>query len=218
MPTVNHFFNTNSIKIGYKLFLPKEYNNQNLEPFPLIMFLHGIKKRGNDLSLLEGYGLIHIAEQDADFRYIVVAPQCPSDTYWSENRTYLLELLDEVIRDYSVDQRRIYLTGFSMGGHGAWDLAAKTKDIFAAAAPIAGWYETGEAVNLTSIPIWAFHGEEDDVVPISSSESMINAIMDIGGKPRFTRYPELDHRHIVMFETYTNPELYAWFESNKKKI
>lgn len=218
MPTTNHFCNSSRFKMGYKLFLPKDHNKQNNKPLPLIMFLHGIKKRGNDLSLLDGYGLIHIAEQNAEFRYIVVAPQCPADTYWSENRTYLLEILEEVIREYLVDRKRIFLTGFSMGGHGAFDLAAKTKDIFAAVAPIAGWYKVNEAMNLTSIPIWAFHGEEDDVVPISASESMIHAIIDQGGNPRFTRYPGLDHSHVVMFETYRNPELYTWFENNKKKL
>ncbi len=218
MSTTNQSFSKNSIKMGYKLFVPVEYEKLKNDSFPLFLFLHGIKKRGVDLSLLDGYGLLNVAEQTAGFSYIVAAPQCPADTYWPENRMTVMELLDEVIRNYRVDQSRIYLTGFSMGGNGVWDLAAKTKGIFAAAVPIAGWYETSEVGHLTSTPIWVFHGEDDDIVPISASESMVNAIMGIGGEPKFTRYPGLDHSHSVMIETYTNPELYIWLESHKKII
>ncbi|WP_186438501.1 dienelactone hydrolase family protein [Cohnella terricola] len=216
MPTTNHLFKSDIQEMGYKLFLPNGYVGNKNEFFPLILFLHGIKRRGNDLSLLDGYGLMQIAEQDPGFNYIVITPQCPINTFWPENHLILVELVNRLIREYRVDQSRIYLTGFSMGGNGVWDLAAKTRGLFAAAVPIAGWYESNEAQNLTHIPIWVFHGEKDDVVPVSYSESMVNAIKRIDGDIKFTRYSDFDHSHNVMKETFTNPELYSWLEMNKK--
>ena len=182
MPLTNHNFKNDKFSIGYKLFLPDEYGKIENELYPIIIFLHGVKKRGNDLSLLDDYGLLRITEQKKDFSYIVLAPQCPEDSYWPNNRLAVMKLLEEFLRNYQVDHDRIYLTGFSMGGYGVWD----------------------------------FHGEDDDVVSISGSESMISAIVELGGSPKFTRYPGYDHDHKIMYDTYSNPELYAWFESNKR--
>ncbi|GIQ69665.1 hypothetical protein XYCOK13_24890 [Xylanibacillus composti] len=165
--------------------------------------------------MLDDYGLIRVAEREAAYRYAVVAPQCPADLMWPDIRQSTLSILDAVIKKHAIDKGRVFLTGFSMGGNGVWDLAAKTNGIFAAAAPIAGWYNKDEAVHLTSIPIWAFHCEEDDVVPITETESMVQALTDHKGSPRFTRYQGFGHQHSVMYETYSNPALYTWFERNR---
>lgn len=217
MPVTDHHFQSKDRTIGYKLFVPNNYAKQTDAAYPLILFLHGIKMRGDDLQLLEDYGLIRVAKEAANFPYVVVAPQCPANTQWPDHRDRLLGLIEEIVRHYSIDRDRIYLTGFSMGGEGTWDLAAATENVFAAAAPIAGGYNPEAAASLTRIPIWAFHGEQDDVVPITDTIAIINAIKEIGGNPRFTVYPTMDHGHIVMFETYANPELYAWFERNHRK-
>lgn len=214
MSFTDHFYDFHDLRIGYKLSLPKTCD----EPLPLILFLHGMKKRGTDLRLLDDYGFIRVAKEDAEFQYVVVAPQCPEDKDWPEIRDHVLKILEEVISTHFVDRGRVFLTGFSMGGNGVWDLAANTNGVFAAAATIAGWYNTEEAKKLTSMPIWAFHGDEDDVVPVSATELIVHAIMDAGGTPRFTKYTGIGHQHTVMYVTYANPELYAWFESNRKTI
>jgi predicted peptidase len=216
MPVSNYYFTQEHSSMGFKLFLPNNYNDHEDQSFPLILFLHGIKRRGNDLSLLDDYGLLEVADQSVNFPYIVVAPQCPSDTYWPENRLIVLSLLNQILEKYQVDQNSIYLTGFSMGGNGVWDLAAKDEGLFAAAVPVSGWYEANAAIRLCTMPIWAFHGENDDIVSISSSETMVNAITEAGGAPLFTRYPGLTHN--VMHETYTNPQLYDWLMRNKKQF
>jgi len=218
MPSSNHKFKANAKEIGYKLFMPECYLENKDELFPLFLFLHGMKKRGNNLSLLDNYGLLQVAEDEPGFRYVILAPQCPEDTYWPENRICVLELLDRIIHDNRIDRNRIYVTGFSMGGNGTWDMAAYTEGIFAAAVPISGWYETEEAHQLTSIPIWVFHGELDDVVPISKSEVMVNTLKSMGNEPRFTRYVDLNHSHKVMKQAFTNPELYEWLERNRKAL
>ncbi|MCI3919450.1 dienelactone hydrolase family protein [Paenibacillus sp. TRM 82003] len=216
MTISNHLFVNSNTEMGYKMFVPPEYAEQGDDSYPLILFLHGIKKRGTDLSLLDHYGLLKIAEEAKDFPYLVLIPQCPLDTNWSHNRNTVLELLQAVIREFRVDERRIFITGFSMGANGVFDYVANTNQLFAAAVPIAGWCDNGMAKHLLDTSWWLFHGEIDDKVPVSGSESIANAMMNLGGNPRFTRYPDLDHDHKIMHVTYTNPELYEWLNGNKK--
>lgn len=98
----------------------------------------------------------------------MLAPQCPAFVYWPTVRYEVLALLGQVMTDYNVDEKKVYLTGFSMGGNGTWDLAAHYSDLFAAVVPLAGWYEK-EAVKNINTPVWVFHGEEDDTVSFSNS-------------------------------------------------
>lgn len=204
---------TKKAEIGYRLFKPNQYDSS--EKWPLFLFLHGIKKRGKDLSLLDNYGFLKHAEQRTDFPYFILAPQCPSFTFWPVVRNEVIELLNQVISQYNIDKNQVYLTGFSMGGNGVWDYAVHASDHFAAAIPIAGWYEK-EAAQSISIPVWAFHGANDDVVPVSGSTDMINAMKESGKDVLFTSYPGLKHGHEVMEITYSNPDLYDWLK--KKSV
>lgn len=204
-----------SVAIGYQIFLPAGYEENLDKSWPLILFLHGIKKRGDDLQLLDNYGLTWIADRKKDFPFIVLTPQCPSLSLWPLERDAVLALMDEIICTHRVDSERVYLTGFSMGGHGAWDLAAYAAERFAAVAPLAGWYYEENAVMLKDMPIWTFHGEEDDVVPVSRSRIMADAIEALEGNIKFTAYPGLNH--FIMDETYGNPELYQWMLIHKRK-
>lgn len=196
--------------IGYKLYIPNQYESS--ESWPLILFLHGIKKRGNDINQLDNYGLIRHAEASGDFPFFVLAPQCPSLSSWPVVRHEIIALLKQIMSEYSINKKQVYVTGFSMGGIGVWDLATWTSDIFAAAVPIAGRYER-EAAQLIDIPVWAFHGEEDDIVPIAGSIDMVTALQEAGKEINFTRYPGMKHEQEVMYMTYSNPELYSWLLS-----
>lgn len=215
MTITNHVFDkeiTIKAKIGYKLFVPQQYDS--IKSWPLIVFLHGIKKRGSDISVLDNYGLLKYAMNNPEFPFLVLAPQCPSNAYWPVVRNEVICLINQVQSDYSVDRRKVYVTGFSMGGNGAWDLAVYTSGIFSAAVPIAGWYEK-EAASLINIPVWAFHGEDDDVVPLSGSTDMVSAMKDTGKEVELTRYPGMKHEHEVMNITFSNPELYKWLLSKE---
>jgi predicted peptidase len=191
--------------IGYKLFVPNNYDPSRR--WPIILFLHGIKKRGSDLSLLDNYGLLKTAESTSDFEFIVVAPQCPAYSFWPSMRHEVLALLNQVMSNYNVDNNKVYLTGFSMGGNGVWDLATHYSKQFSAIVPLAGWYEK-EAVKHIQSPVWVFHGEEDDKVPISNSIELVNQLKGTDTEIQFTTYPGLSHS--IMDETYSNPELFKW--------
>jgi len=209
-----------AIQLKYLLFLPKGYDTGSSKRWPLILFLHGIGERGQDPWRVKVHGPPKVAEQLTDFPFIVVSPQCPPGGWWSNE--VLMTLLDEVIAKQAVDVDRIYLTGLSMGGFGAWSLALAFPERFAAVAPICGggnWHvamalDESQAAALKSLPFWAFHGDQDTSVGIEESERMVKGLQKFGCNIKFTIYPGVGHDSWT--ETYNNPELYKWFLTHSR--
>ncbi|MEH2262844.1 prolyl oligopeptidase family serine peptidase [Nostoc sp.] len=205
-PLQRHVTSTDSY--NYLLFLPDGDRNEIQQPLlPTILFLHGAGQRGYDLDDVRKHGIAKVVEQQPDFPFIVISPQCPRREYWNIER--LSTLLDEVIASCAVDPDRVYLTGLSMGGYGTWHLAAAQPERFAAIAPICGGGNPQAAGKLKNLPVWAFHGAKDNVVPLSESEIMVSALKVHDGNVKFTVYPEANHDSWT--QTYNNPELYEWF-------
>ncbi len=200
------------VRLNYLLFLPAGYNPNGAKRWPLILFLHGMGERGNtldDLELVKKHGIPKLVDQRPDFPFIAVSPQCPKRTFWDHEVESLNALLDEVIAAHAVDAHRVYLTGLSMGGFGAWALATAYPERFAAIAPICGGGDPETVCALKDVPVWVFHGAKDPVVPLSESEQMVAALKACGGDVRFTVYPDAEHDS--WSETYANPALYEWF-------
>ena len=206
-------------KLNYLLHLPEDYDASSSRLWPTILFLHGAGERGDELQKVLVHGPPKLAKQDPKFPFIVIAPQTPTGGRW--HATELIALLDNVIGDHQVDPKRVYLTGLSMGGYGSWELGAAHPARFAAIAPICGGGNTidirlARRVKdhpLKSLPVWAFHGAKDSVVPLSESERMIDAFKVIGNEDaRLTVYPEANHDSWT--KTYDNPKLYEWFLSH----
>ena len=204
---------TKTLSCKYLLFLPEGYGEKD-KRWPLMLFLHGAGERGNDLNKVKVHGPPKIVETKKDFPFILVSPQCPEGVWWNDKLDVLINLLDEIEAKYNVDTERIYLTGLSMGGFGTWALASKYPDRFAAAAPICGGGMMIMVPGLIKVPIWAFHGAKDNVVPVKESEEMVKMIKARGGDARLTIYPEAGHDSWT--ETYNNPELYEWFLKHRK--
>ena len=213
-----------TIKVDYVLFLPKGYASGDAKRWPLILFLHGAGERGTNVWKATTHGPSKFIEKHPDFPFIVVTPLCPSGAKWSDQ--VLLGLLDEIIATHAVDTNRIYLTGLSMGGYGTWSLATTFPERFAAVAPICGGEGTigavlslgdkSKATALKNLPIRAFHGGKDNVVPVEESERMVKFLQKVGVKDiKLTIYPEATHNSWT--QTYDNPELYDWFLAHKKK-
>lgn len=200
---------TKKVTLNYLLHVPQEYDPNADRKWPVILFLHGAGERGSDIEQVKVHGIARIAEQDPSFPFIAISPQCPENSDWARQKDGVVAALDEVMAAYNTDASRVYLTGLSMGGYGTWLLAADLPDRFAAAAPICGGGSWMDALRLTDMPIWAFHGAKDDVVPLSESEKMVQAVQNAGGSPKLTVYPEANHDSWT--ETYDNPELYEWF-------
>lgn len=204
---------TKDLSCNYLLFLPEDYGEKD-KRWPLMLFLHGAGERGNDLNKVKVHGPPKIVEKKKDFPFIVVSPQCPTGVWWNDKLDVLINLLDEIEAQYDVDAERVYLTGLSMGGFGTWALASKYPDRFAAAAPICGGGMMIMVPSLADMPIWAFHGAKDRVVPVKESEEMVKMIKDRGGNAKLTIYPEAGHDSWT--ETYNNPKLYEWFLKHRK--
>ena len=198
--------------INYLLYLPAGYGRDLVSQWPLILFLHGSEERGDDPVMVKEYGIPSWLDKRDDFPFIVVSPQCPTGLRWSP--AWINSLLDEVEAKLRVDDSRVYLTGFSMGGYGTWDTAAAYPDRFAAIAPIAGGGNEQLAGRLKDMPIWAFHGEQDVNVPVSESISMVEAVKPYSDEVKLTIYPDMTHD--VWTKTYQNADLYSWFLAHSK--
>jgi predicted peptidase len=198
------------VQLKYLLHLPKDYDQK--ESWPLLLFLHGIGERGDNLDRVKSHGPPKLIEAGKDFPFIVVSPQCPGDRWWKPED--LSALLDEIVGKYKVDKDRIYVTGLSMGGFGTWSLAAFSPDRFAALVPICGGGDPDTASKLAHVPIWVFHGAKDSVVPVKRSEEMVTALKKADGNVKFTVYPEAGHDSWT--EAYNSPELYDWLLQQKR--
>lgn len=199
--------------INYLLTLPVNYRPDGPRRWPLLLFLHGRGERGDNLELVKKEGLAQKLTTDADFPFVTLSPQCPPESDWSEQMETLSALLDAAIAEHAVDERRVYLTGLSMGGRGAWQLAARQPERFAAVAPICGRIPdaTGFLANIAVLketPIWVFHGAKDAVVPVENSEKLVAALKACGGDVRYTVYPDAGHNS--WSAAYGTPELYTW--------
>ncbi len=205
--------------LNYLFFMPRDTSAVVNGKYPLIISLHGIGERGNDLWRVKNEGLPKILDGKNTFPFIVVSPQCPSSTEWYYNggvQAKLNTLIDSVIARYPVDVKRIYLTGLSMGGIGTLDLAIRYPNRFAALLPIAFRIEDGwDLCAIKNIPMWAFHGEKDDIIPFSKAQTVINILTVCGSTPTFTSYPDLYHD--AWTRTYNNPAVYDWLLTKKKQ-
>ncbi len=198
---------TIKVSFNYLVYLPPGYE-QDKKEWPLVLFLHGAGERGEDLNFVKRNGPPMLVEQGKEFPFILISPQCPLGQRWDPLK--LTALLDDVEKIYRVDTTRVYLTGLSMGGEGVWRLVFAQPKRFAAIAPVCG--RSGsyylDACIIKDLPVWVFHGAKDDVVYISESERIVNALKNCGSNVRFTIYPEANHN--AWTETYNNDELYKW--------
>jgi len=201
---------TKTYKYDYLVILPDAY--KPTEALPLLLFLHGSGERGEDVQVVKTHGPFKKLQADR-IPMIIVAPQCPKGEWWTPE--VLSGLLSEVEKKYSVDPSRVYLTGLSMGGYGAWSLAAYEPERFAAVAPICGGGEPADARKLVGIPVWAFHGNKDTAVELTKGQAMIDGLKDAGGDPKFTIYEGVGHDSWT--QTYEDEEFYKWMFAQKRE-
>ena len=194
----------------YMQYVPVGYHGGKA---PVIIFLHGSGEAGSDVTRVMGPGPWEYARDHADFPFIILAPQQWHDEEWKPKQ--LKAWLDVAEARIPADRKRIYLTGLSLGGGGAWDWGMVQPRRFAAIAPVSGYSNLKTPCKLTGDHIWAFHGEIDDVVPIRDEEVLVSAAKACGIDVKYTIYPGGNHN--AWDATYANPDLYAWFLDHKKE-
>ncbi len=194
----------------FLLYPPEHYAEKPNQKWPFLLYLHSSDARSNDLQKLRQEGLPYVLRTGTKLPFIVVAPLCPPEEWWDSHWSLenLNVLLDEITEKHRVDTRRIYLTGWSMGGAGAWKLAGEYAPRFAAVAPISGRTQLKYVAPLHDTPIWAFHGADDPVVPASESQKLIDALQKSGGNARLTTFPNTGHD--AWRQVYTDPKVFEW--------
>ncbi|WEK59862.1 MAG: PHB depolymerase family esterase [Candidatus Microbacterium colombiense] len=200
--------------LRHLIHLPDDYDADPGRRWPLVLFLHGAGERGSDLDLAALHGPPMLADAGHEFPFILVTPQCAESSQWVTELSTLSVLLDEVVAEHRVDPHRVSVTGLSMGGFGTWSLAVRYPDRFAAIAPICGGLWLQSAAPIRHLPVWAFHGDADDVVPVAATEQIVDELRSLDADVRFTRYPGVGHDSWT--ETYDDPELYDWLLSHRR--
>lgn len=218
-----HPYTSEKSGLNFWLYLPASYGRDAQQKWPLIVSLHGGGGGGNNLDALLIGGLPKKLQPETDFPFIVISPQGSGEyEVWSKDEMInsLFVLLDEIQAQYSVDAQRIYLTGVSVGGEGTWEIGLRNPDRFAALVPVMGYYGYPFNVptnicDLKNVPIWAFHGNQDNVVPLEAEQSLVKALEACGGNVQLTVFPNAGHD--IENEVYANPELYKWLLSQTLK-
>lgn len=223
--------------LPYRLLLPDNYDVN--KKYPFILFLHGSGERGrdNELQLVHGSKLFLTDSMRKKYPAIVVFPQCPANSFWSNveikmnadsSRAFsfqssskptvamamLQELMQELKQHYLLDQKRMYVGGLSMGGMGTFEIVARNPKLFAAAFPICGGGDSTTAYKMKKVNWWIFHGAKDNVVLPSYSVQMVNALQQVKSKVKFTVYKEAGHNS--WDNAFAEPDLFKWLFSNKK--
>jgi len=219
----------------YQVYVPADY--QMKSSWPAILFLHGAGERGDDGLLQTNVGLgPAIRQNPSRYPAIVVFPQAPRDSQWvGAPADMAVAALTQTMREFHVDPSRVYLTGLSMGGHGTWYVAYRHPELFAAVVPICGWVRdfpqfrgsvpvvAGDSAavmqslvqRLAKVPIWIFHGEIDQVVPVNGSREPAAALKAASGDVRYAELLGLNHNS--WDATYASEEFTRWLFAQQRR-
>jgi len=210
-PTSGFFRETvryNGQERKFVVFLPEGYSPQ--KKYPAILFLHGFGGAGRDGLQQVSTGLgKYLASHYQSFNFIVVFPQTPWTWESREDQDLAIAALDEVQTRYSADPSRITLSGISLGGYGAWMLAARYPNRFCSVVVMSGLAEERVAPKLTTLPVWCFHYETDPFVGCSNSQRMVQLINAAGGHAKLTTVPGIGH---YVWDKVYGAELFDWMQ------
>jgi predicted peptidase len=221
---------TKCLNPEYLLFSAKNKGDQKPS---LLIYLHGGGGVGSDVTRLQGqaHALLEGIDKFKKGPCHVVVPQCSRTRKAGGRGTWEASDLDLLLKGLSAslefDSKRIYLTGNSMGGYGSWTWGGNSPQHFAAIAPVVGGIGPGGpkdvtteldqwAANLAKVPVYAFAGAKDKVVPAERSERMVNAIRKAGGKLAKIKVYQ-DQGHNARQVVYSSEEFYDWMFAKKRR-
>jgi len=228
---LNRRLELHGVTYRFQVYLPEEWRRDDRKQWPIVLALHGRGERGSEGMWQTQIGLPQaVRDHPERWPFIIVLPQCPLASYWTDPEMMALAMaaLDRETEEFHGDPERTYLTGLSLGGYGAWELARVYPHRWAAVAIVASgvfwsyvperWQEVatlpGEyARALGRTPVWLFHGADDPVVPPRESELMFGALKAAGGHVRFWLYQGL--KHDCWTRAYNEPELPRWLLAHR---
>jgi predicted peptidase len=210
----------------FEVFVPPGWSAQ--KKWPIILFLHGTGHRLEpDGKSKEGSVAERFLGYQNQKEAIVVFPRCFVDEYWTQPQvaTMALKALGAAAREFHGDAQRTYLVGLSMGGYGTWYIASQNPRKFAALVVVCGGIRTPSAVaipavntesdpyavtarHLRRVPVWIFHGDKDDTIPVAESRRMAEALQALGNQVRYTEYPGIKHNS--WDRAFAEPDFFPW--------
>jgi acetyl esterase/lipase len=230
---LNRILELHGAAYRYQVYLPEEWRRDDHRQWPVILFLHGRGERGSEGMWQTQSGLPQaVRDHPERLPFVIVMPQCPQASYWTdpEMLSMAMAALDRETEEFHGDPERIYLTGLSLGGYGAWELARLHPRRWAAVAMMASgvfwsyaperWQKASSlpseyARALGRTPVWLFHGTDDTVVPPRESELMFEAFKVAGGRVRLWVYQGL--KHDCWTRAYNEPELPRWLLAHRNQ-
>ncbi|WP_318308066.1 carboxylesterase family protein [Flagellimonas crocea] len=200
--------------LNYYLYYPEDYFSNEKEEFGLLLFLHGGGESAGNMEEIQFSGPPKMLAEGKQFPFLILAPQNPHAKKWW-NTEALMQLLDSIADTNRVDKKRIYLTGLSRGGSAVWELATQYPEKFAAMAVVCGMAPLPYAHWIDkSMPIWVFHGDQDDVINVEESDQMVEKLREMGYDIKYTRYKGVGHN--AWDRAYNTDSLYTWFDEQKR--
>jgi poly(3-hydroxybutyrate) depolymerase len=217
----------------FQVYLPEEWRRDERKSWPIVLFLHGRGERGAEGMWQTQVGLPQaLRDHPERWPFIVVMPQCPLGSFWTDAAILQMAMaaLDQEAAEFHADPQRTYLTGLSMGGYGAWELARLEPRRWAAVAIASGgifwsyaperWQQAATlpaeyARALGKTPIWLFHGTDDTIVNPRQSELMYEAVKANNGHIRLWLYQGLHHDSWT--RAYNEPELPRWLLAHRSE-
>jgi predicted esterase len=200
----------------YAVFVPPQYILDETKKWPVVLFLHGSGECGRDGVKQTKIGLPRLmAKAPERYPFISVLPQAWNLWFHGDDAATVWAALGAVHQEFRTDPDRVYLTGLSMGGFATLEMAFAHPDIFAAIVPVCGSGSTAFVSNIIDLPIWAFHGAQDKNVSSQGTRDLIAELTRLGGKPKYTEYPELGHK--CWDRAYGTPELWDWLLAQRRR-
>lgn len=199
---------------NFWLYTPDPTPENEEEPKPVVVFLHGASLCGNNLDRVRRYGTIDAIEKGRELDAYVIAPQNPGGA-WNPER--VMKIVDWVGDNHNIDYGRIYVMGMSLGGYGAIDMAATYPDQIAAAMALCGGGTVKDVSGLNDVPLWIVHGTADRAVSVGQSDKVVSNVKQSGDASRliYDRVPGMNHSQPARF--FYLKDTYDWLFSHSLK-
>jgi pimeloyl-ACP methyl ester carboxylesterase len=200
--------------LKYQFMKPLDYDPQ--QKYPLVLCLHHGGTHGNDnIAQLGSDPAPFLVDRRQKYPAFYLMPQCPKSVGWNSIDASVMDMINALEDEFQIDDTRRYVLGISGGGYGSWHFITAHPEMFAAAVPICGGGDPELASKISNVPVWAFHGEDDNLVPVRSSREMIEGMKKAGGNPKYTEFPDAGHN--IWNQVSATDGLMDWIFAQKRR-
>ncbi len=203
----------------YKYYLYKPYKYNQEKTYPLVLMLHGSSRHMKGAVYASSY---KVQKQHPMF---VVVPVAPPLTVWDKPKIFKPESyslakssMSKVMKKYPIDAKRIYVTGYSMGGTGTYSMVHHYPDLFAAAAPLCGRWSDDlndyREIAKSETPIKIHHGTRDQYVDYKHSKNAYYSLSTLKANVGLVPYSKSNHN--IWDKVYEDMAFWDWLNNQSK--